>query len=51
MGLVDEPLFEDLNAFVDKTQERLTGVVKVKLFKGSCMVCGRESPNARSAIR
>lgn len=46
MGLVDEPLFEDLNAFVDKTQERLAGVVKVKLFKGSCMVCGRESPNA-----
>jgi argininosuccinate synthase len=46
MGLVDEPLFEDLNAFVDKTQERLSGVVKVKLYKGSCMVCGRESPNA-----
>jgi argininosuccinate synthase len=46
MGLVDEPLYEDLNAFINKTQERLTGTVRVKLFKGSCIVCGRESPNA-----
>lgn len=46
MGLVDEPLYDDLNAFVDRTQERLTGTVKIKLFKGSCMPCGRESPNA-----
>jgi len=46
MGLVDEPLYEDLNAFIDKTQERITGTVKVKLYKGSCIVCSRESPNA-----
>lgn len=46
MGLVDEPLYEDLNAFINKTQERITGTVKVKLYKGSCIVCGRESPNA-----
>jgi argininosuccinate synthase len=46
MGLVDEPLYEDLNAFVDKTQERVTGSVKVKLYKGSCMPVARESPMA-----
>jgi len=46
MGLVDEPLYADLNAFVDKTQERLNGTVKVRLFKGSCMPVARESPTA-----
>ncbi|BAI60270.1 argininosuccinate synthase [Methanocella paludicola SANAE] len=46
MGLVDEPLYADLNAFIDKTQERINGTVKVKLFKGCCMVVGRESPTA-----
>jgi argininosuccinate synthase len=43
MGLVDEPLFGDLNAFIDKTQERVSGTVKMKLYKGSCMAVGRES--------
>ncbi|WP_230741566.1 argininosuccinate synthase [Methanooceanicella nereidis] len=46
MGLVDEPLFDDLNAFIDRTQERVNGKVKVKLYKGSCIVVGRESPTA-----
>jgi Argininosuccinate synthase len=45
-GLVDEPLYADLNAFIDKTQERVTGTVKVKLYKGSLMVVARESPFA-----
>jgi argininosuccinate synthase len=38
------PLHESLRAFVDKTQERVTGSVKVKLYKGSCSVVGRQSP-------
>jgi argininosuccinate synthase len=46
MGLVDEPLFADLNAFIDQTQKRINGTVKMKLFKGSCMPVGRESPDA-----
>ncbi len=45
-GLVDEPLYSDLNAFIDKTQERVTGNVKVKLYKGSAKVVARESPFA-----
>ncbi len=46
MGLVDEPLFADLNAFIDATQERVNGTVKIKLFKGSCMPVARESKTA-----
>jgi len=46
MGLVDEPLFADLNAFIDETQKRVNGTVKMKLYKGSCMPVARESPTA-----
>ncbi|MGB8217537.1 MAG: argininosuccinate synthase [Candidatus Methanoperedens sp.] len=42
-GLVDEPLYSDLNAFIDRTQERVTGNVKVKLYKGSAKVVARDS--------
>lgn len=42
-GLVDEPLYADLNAFIDKTQERVSGNVKVKLYKGSAKVVARSS--------
>ncbi len=38
------PLREALDAFVSKTQRRVTGTVRVKLFKGSCTVVGRKSP-------
>jgi len=34
---------ECLDAFFDKSQERVTGTVRLKLFKGSCSVLGRES--------
>ena len=37
------PLREALAAFATKTQERVTGSVRVKLFKGSCNVVGRKS--------
>lgn len=45
-GLVDEPLYHDLNAFIDKTQERVTGTVTVKLYKGSVTLLARSSPYA-----
>lgn len=45
-GLVDEPLYHDLNAFINKTQERVEGNVKAKLYKGSCTVLARSSPYA-----
>ncbi len=43
-GLVNEPLYEALTSFIDKTQERVTGWVKVRLFKGSASVVARDSP-------
>ncbi|MFB6283881.1 MAG: argininosuccinate synthase [Halobacteria archaeon] len=43
-GLVNEPLFDDLSAFIDSSQEKVTGTVSVKLHKGTAQVVGRESP-------
>jgi argininosuccinate synthase len=43
-GLWFTPLREALTAFVAKTQERVTGQVRVKLYKGNCTVVGRKSP-------
>lgn len=37
------PLKEDLDAFIEKTQENVTGNVRLKLFKGNCIVVGRKS--------
>ncbi|WP_179293851.1 argininosuccinate synthase [Candidatus Methanoperedens nitratireducens] len=45
-GLVDEPLYSDLNAFIDKTQERVSGNVKLRLYKGNAKVVARDSPYA-----
>ena len=38
------PLRESLDAFVEKTQENVTGTVRFKLYKGNCIVAGRKSP-------
>lgn len=45
-GLTNDPLYEALNAFIDKTQERVTGWVKVRLFKGGVTPIARFSENA-----
>ena len=38
------PLREALSAFVDKTQEHVTGTVKLKLYKGNIIKAGVTSP-------
>jgi argininosuccinate synthase len=43
MGLVHEPLFHDLNAFIARSQDRVSGRVDVMLYKGCCRVLGRSS--------
>ncbi|MEZ4509391.1 MAG: argininosuccinate synthase [Eubacteriales bacterium] len=43
-GLWFSPLREALAAFVDKTQETVTGSVKLKLYKGNIIKAGIESP-------
>jgi argininosuccinate synthase len=40
------PEREMLQALIDKSQEMVTGRVRVKLYKGSATVVGRESPNS-----
>lgn len=43
-GLWFTPLHEALDAFVDSTQGPVTGMVKLKLYKGNIIVAGRKSP-------
>lgn len=45
-GLVYEPLYHALNAFINTTQERVNGTVDLELYKGSVRVLGRSSPDA-----
>ncbi len=45
-GLVEEPLMYALNAFVDKTQERVTGTMTMRLYKGAVTVVARAAPQA-----
>lgn len=37
------PLREALSAFVDSTQQNVTGTVRLKLYKGNCMPAGTKS--------
>ncbi|MEB2358677.1 argininosuccinate synthase [Bacillus pumilus] len=43
-GLWFSPLKGALDAFLQETQQNVTGVVRVKLFKGHAIVEGRKSP-------
>lgn len=45
-GLWFSALHQDLRAFVESSQKHVTGSVRVKLFKGSSMVVGRQSPRS-----
>lgn len=38
------PVRQALDAFVQKTQEKVTGTVRLKLYKGNIMIEGRKSP-------
>jgi len=40
------PLKEALDAFIQKTQERVSGTVRIKLFKGLSSTVGRKSANS-----
>ncbi|MFC7073368.1 argininosuccinate synthase [Halovenus rubra] len=45
-GLVDAPLVDALDGFVETTQNRVTGSVTVKIEGGHCRAVSRESPHA-----
>ncbi len=42
-GLWQDPLRLDLDMFINTTQKRVSGTVKLKMFKGSLRVVGRKS--------
>jgi len=42
-GLWQDPLKSDLDMFINTTQKRVNGTVKLKMFKGSLRVVGRKS--------
>lgn len=41
-----DPLMDAIRAFMAETQKRVTGTVRMKLYKGTCAVVGRKSPNS-----
>ena len=41
-----EPMRQALDAYVDKIQERVTGVVRLKLFRGDCTLLDCKIPDA-----
>jgi len=45
-GLWYSPLREALDKFINETQARVSGTVKLKLHKANCIVVGRKSPNS-----
>ncbi len=45
-GLWWEPLRLDLDGYMESVNERVTGTIGLKLYKGSARVVTRESPNA-----
>jgi len=45
-GLWWEPLRDDLDAYMERVNERVTGTIGMKLFKGHARVVTRSSPNA-----
>ncbi len=40
------PLRQALTAFVDATQQKVTGTVRLKLYKGNIILAGRQSPHS-----
>ncbi|MGF1460899.1 MAG: argininosuccinate synthase [Leptolyngbyaceae cyanobacterium] len=45
-GLWFSPLKLALDAFINQTQEYVSGVVRIKLYKGNAQIVGRQSDNA-----
>ena len=45
-GLWYSPLRNALDAFMNETQVNVTGLVKIKLYKGGLSVAGRTSPHS-----
>jgi len=42
-GLWMDPLKENLDSFIDSTQDNVSGTITIKMYKGSLRVVGRSS--------
>ena len=49
-GLWFTPMRHALNSFVESVQERVTGTVLVRLFKGACSIVAGKSPHALDGL-
>jgi argininosuccinate synthase len=45
-GLWYSPLKAAMDAFINETQQRVSGTVRIKLLKGNATIVGRKSPNS-----
>ena len=45
-GLWETPLKKQLDSYINKTQENVSGTIRLKLYKGNCIVVGRKSPHS-----
>ena len=50
-GFWFSPEREMLQALIDKSQEHVEGTVRLKLYKGNVMVCGRKSPKSLYSLK
>jgi len=46
-GLWETPLKKQLDAYFNKVQEHVSGIVRLKIYKGNCDVVGRKSKHSR----
>lgn len=46
-GLWETPLKHQLDAYINQTQERVTGTIRLRLYKGNCVPVGRKSKFSR----
>ncbi|OGS44859.1 MAG: argininosuccinate synthase [Elusimicrobia bacterium RIFOXYD2_FULL_34_15] len=45
-GLWESQLKKSIDGFINETQKNVTGLVKLKLYKGNCIIMGRVSPKS-----
>ncbi len=46
-GLWETPLKHQLDEYIKITQRNISGVIRLKIYKGNCVVVGRKSPFSR----
>ena len=45
-GLWETPLKKQLDVYFNKIAQKVSGTIRLRLYKGNCVVVGRKSPNS-----